>query len=297
MTHASTTATTASQFDRRALTQLQDATAAYLAAPSPDTRSIAAQAVISDELASAEERLGIYATAYRLRLFDVFGGDFEAVHTLIGDDAFGLLCREYLNAHPPSHYSIRWAGQHFPAFVAAREPRRSLVTEMAAFEWALGLALDAEEIAPLSVETLQGLAPQDWPTLRLAAHPSLHHFAFHFDTPAIWKSIDNDEPPRAPVESEIPTPWIVWRQPTEGAPEVHYRSLEPLEALVLDAILSAGDDGLSFASLGELLAPEVGAEAAPGAAINLLVQWIPAGMLIRPEDTGRASRHTSDRIA
>lgn len=281
MTHASITATTGSQFDRNALTQLQETTGAYLVAPSPETRSSAAQAVISDQLASAEERLDIYAMAYRLRLFDVFGGDFEAVHTLIGDDAFGLLCREYLNAHPPSHYSIRWAGQHFPAFVAAREPERSLITEMAAFEWALGLALDSRDITPLSVETLQGLAPDEWPQLTLAAHPSLQRFMFHCDTPAIWKVIDNDEPPRAPIETDTPTPWIVWRQPTAGAPEVHYRSLEPLEDLALGAILAAGVDGLNFGRLGELLTPQVGAEQAPEVAIHLLVQWLAAGLLIR----------------
>ncbi|WP_324691244.1 DNA-binding domain-containing protein [Cobetia sp. D5] len=277
-----TQASPAGGADRSALMQLQETTGAYLATPSPDTRSAAAEAVISDQLASAEERLDIYAMAYRLRLFEVFGGDFEAVHTLIGDDAFGLLCRDYLAAHPPSHYSIRWAGQHFPAFVAAREPERSLVTEMAAFEWALGLALDVVDSAPLSVESLQTLAPDEWPELALAAHPSLKRFSFHFDTPAIWKAIDNDEPPRAPVESDTPTPWIVWRQPTAGAPEVHYRSLEPLEDQALGAILAAGDEGLSFGRLGELLTPQVGAEQAPGVAINLLVQWLAAGLLIRP---------------
>ncbi|MBE2168880.1 MULTISPECIES: DNA-binding domain-containing protein [unclassified Cobetia] len=277
-----TQASPAGGADRSALMQLQETTGAYLATPSPDTRSAAAEAVISDQLASAEERLDIYAMAYRLRLFEVFGGDFEAVHTLIGDDAFGLLCRDYLAAHPPSHYSIRWAGQHFPAFVAAREPERSLVTEMAAFEWALGLALDVVDSTPLSVETLQTLAPEEWPELPLAAHPSLKRLSFHFDTPAIWKAIDNDEPPRAPVESDTPTPWIVWRQPTAGAPEVHYRSLEPLEDLALGAILAAGDEGLSFGRLGELLTPQVGAEQAPGVAINLLVQWLAAGLLIRP---------------
>ena len=277
-----TQASPAGGADRSALMQLQETTGAYLATPSPDTRSAAAEAVISDQLASAEERLDIYAMAYRLRLFEVFGGDFEAVHTLIGDDAFGLLCRDYLAAHPPSHYSIRWAGQHFPAFVAAREPERSLVTEMAAFEWALGLALDVVDSAPLSVEALQTLAPEEWPELALAAHPSLKRFSFHFDTPTIWKAIDNDEPPRAPVESDTPTPWIVWRQPTAGAPEVHYRSLDALEDLALGAILAAGDEGLSFGRLGELLTPQVGAEQAPSVAINLLVQWLAAGLLIRP---------------
>ncbi|MDL2190627.1 DNA-binding domain-containing protein [Cobetia sp. LC6] len=277
-----TQASPAGDADRSALTQLQETTGAYLATPNPGTRSAAADAVISDQLASAEERLDIYAMAYRLRLFEVFGGDFEAVHTLIGDDAFGLLCRDYLATHPPSHYSIRWAGQHFPAFVAAREPERSLVTEMTAFEWALGLALDVVDSTPLSVETLQTLAPEEWPELTLAAHPSLQRFSFHFDTPAIWKAIDDEEPPRAPVESDTPTPWIVWRQPTAGAPEVHYRSLEPLEDLALGAILAAGDEGLSFGRLGELLTPQVGAEQAPGVAINLLVQWLAAGLLVRP---------------
>ncbi|MBR9756044.1 putative DNA-binding domain-containing protein [Cobetia sp. 4B] len=277
-----TQASPAGGADRSALMQLQETTGAYLATPSPDTRSAAAKAVISDQLASAEERLDIYAMAYRLRLFEVFGGDFEAVHTLIGDDAFGLLCRDYLAAHPPSHYSIRWAGQHFPAFVAAREPERSLVTEMAAFEWALGLALDVVDSAPLRAESLQTLSPDEWPELALAAHPSLKRFLFHFDTPAIWKAIDSDEPPRAPVESDTPTPWIVWRQPTAGAPEVHYRSLDALEDLALGAILAAGDEGLSFGRLGELLTPQVGAEQAPGVAINLLVQWLAAGLLIRP---------------
>ncbi|MGO2414978.1 MULTISPECIES: HvfC/BufC N-terminal domain-containing protein [Cobetia] len=269
-------------FTRDDLMRLQEVTGAFLSHPTHEKRDAAAQPVVSDALATAEERLGIYATAYRLRLFEVLGGDFEAVHTLIGDDDFAALCRDYLTTHPPSHYSIRWAGQQFPAFVAQRESVLPVVREMAEFEWALGLALDAPEAHYLSVETLQQLPPEDWPALHLAAHPSLCRLDFHHDTPALWKAIDNDEPPRAPVQSETIVAWLVWRQPTEAAPEVHFRSLAPLEALALDAIIAADATGLSFAALGELLTPEVGPEEAPGHAINLLIQWLPAGMLVQP---------------
>ena len=36
---------------------------------------------------------------------------YEAVAKIMGDDAFDALANAYIDAHPSSHYSVRWQGQ------------------------------------------------------------------------------------------------------------------------------------------------------------------------------------------
>ena len=68
--------------------------------------------VTSTAQASAKERLGIYADAYRLRLIEVLEGDYPGVHTMVGDEQFDKLCRAYIDSYPSDNPNIRWFGRH-----------------------------------------------------------------------------------------------------------------------------------------------------------------------------------------
>ena len=87
---------------------------------------------------SAEDRLDIYATAIRLRFLEVLGQDYPGLHALAGDDGFRRLGLAYVEAHPSHHPSIRWFGEHLPAFLRSTAPWREqpVLAEMAGFEWA-----------------------------------------------------------------------------------------------------------------------------------------------------------------
>ena len=115
--------------------------------------------------ASAQERLGIYANAYRLRLLEALDTDFPGLHTLVGDEEFDRLGRAYIDAHPSQHFSLRWYGHQVAAFLRATPPYADhpVLAEMAQFEWAMSLAFDADDSPLVTVEDMLALPPEVGP--------------------------------------------------------------------------------------------------------------------------------------
>ena len=199
----------------------------------------------------ARARLAIYYDAYRIRLRDALAEAFDKTYAYVGDDVFADLCQNYIGAHPSHFRNLRWFGDQFPAFAAQSLAEYPIVAELAAFEWALGLAFDAEDAPVLSMAELQRLDAAAWESIGFVPHPSMQLLTLHWNAPAIWLALgreDGEAPPDA-VQGE-PLAWLVWRKELQP----HFRSLDRFEASALAGLQA----GRSFA--------EVCAEAADAAA-------------------------------
>jgi hypothetical protein len=131
---------------------------------------------------------------------------------------------------------------------------------------------DAADAAPLEAAALARVAPGEWAGLRFTLHPSVRRLALEWNAPQLWKALtDGEERPELRVVAE-PVEWLLWRQDLKS----YFRSLEPTEALVLDAARA----GATFGELCERLAAVHGAERAPGEAATLLAGWVAAGLLV-----------------
>ena len=226
---------------------------------------------------SAEDRLDIYATAIRLRFLEVLGQDYPGLHALAGDDGFRRLGLAYIEAHPSHHPSIRWFGEHLPAFLRSTAPWRGqpVLAEMAGFEWAKGELLDAADSPVVSVEDIAAIPPDRWGGIRPLLKPAVRRLALEWNVPVLWKALDADESP-----SESPPPpermdraveWLLWRQDLL----VRWRSVEPDEAWALRQC-DAGED---FGSICAGLCERVGEDAAAFRAATFLKQWAADGVL------------------
>lgn len=236
--------------------------------------------IVGDERASAGERLDVYYQAYRLRLIDVLGNDFDGLRALLGDD-FSAMARAYIDAHPSQHPSVRWFGRRLAGFLAGAPPwsARPELAEMAAFEWAWGQVFDAAEAKPLPASELEALEPRDWPGLRLEFQPAQRRLTLRWNVPAIYTAIAAGETP-PPAEQAAPTEWLLWRQDLV----VKWRSLSPAEACAVDAA-QRGED---FATLCAGLCAHCHEEEVPGTAAGLLRRWLADG-LISAVHPGRAA--------
>ncbi|HEY8023984.1 MAG TPA: DNA-binding domain-containing protein [Burkholderiaceae bacterium] len=188
-----------------------------------------------------QDRLAIYYDAYRIRLGEALAEAFDKTYAYVGDDAFAALCRDYIERYPSQFRNLRWFGDHFAAFAAESLPDHPMVAELAAFEWALGLAFDAADAPILTLQDLQGLAPEAWETLGFALHPSLQLLSLHWNIPAIWLALGRDEAPPDALRSEEPCTWLVWRKELQP----HFRSLNAYEALALRGLA----EGRSFSDV------------------------------------------------
>ena len=162
---------------------------------------------------SPEDRIKIYYDAYRFRLINALSDTYPAVHTLLGDDEFEKLCRKYIDAYPPEHFSIRYYGNCLSEFVIsnALTQNPTLIAEMASFEWALRHAFDAKNENMLTLEDLQKSEIQDWSKVTFQIPQSLVCLELFWNVPALWKAVEQNDDPVQESCDEIASCWIIWR--------------------------------------------------------------------------------------
>lgn len=215
---------------------------------------------------------GVYRNAYVIRLLGILQEDFERVHTYIGDDAFDELARAFIAAHPSHTLNARYYGQDFPQFVeeAGRFKSSPIVAAIARLEGLLNDIFDVADAAPLSLERLSALAPEDFARIHFTPHPS----ARRLDVPAgleeIFTALSQDTPPPAPREGL--EHMLVWRK--DVVP--HYRVLPDEEAMMWDEAAK----GVPFGVLCEMLATFDDPSTAAVRAAGYLQSWITSGLLL-----------------
>tara|TARA_R110002072_G_scaffold115355_1_gene245609 strand:- start:1406 stop:2203 length:798 start_codon:yes stop_codon:yes gene_type:complete len=240
-------------------------------------RLLTGRADISAHLTSGGPFLKVYDHAYEARLLEVMGEDFPAVHTLLGDDAFAEATAAYVRGHPSRARSVRWLGAGFADWLGRTAPwsRQSVVADMAAFEWGLGLAFDAPDAAALGVAALAAVPPEAWPVLTFDFHPALNTALLAHDVAPFQQAVAKDQDPEAAPEviAGGPESWAFWRDGETC--QVRYRALTADEAAGLALLRAAGD----FQALCETLAQAGDGDDAALRAAGYLRGWVEAGWI------------------
>lgn len=98
------------------------------------------------------ERLELYHRQYWYRLLDSIAEDFPALRRLLGEEPFWRLVEAYLEAAPPTSFTLRHLGAGLADFIAARPASVALpvhAEELARLEYALCHAFEAGEEPPV----------------------------------------------------------------------------------------------------------------------------------------------------
>ena len=228
--------------------------------------------IVSNAKASAEERVHVYVEGYRLRLLEVLQDNFKGLHGLLGDEQFDAMGRAYIAAHPSTHPSVRWFSQKLAEFLHGTAPydAHPHLAEMAAFEWAQGLAFDSADVPPLDMQALATVAPEAWGQVKFQFHPSVQRLDLQSNMPKFWQALTAEQEPPAISEDE-PASWLVWRKQLD----THWRSLAEDEAVMLDA----AQLGASFGELCEGLCQWHAPESVAMQAASYLKLWLADGLV------------------
>jgi hypothetical protein len=253
------------------LPKLQNAFQDYLLGQSDD---VAAEV---NDTANADRRLllSVYRHGYFARLHECLCADYAGVRAMLGEDEFEDVARAYVQAHPSRYTNMRWLGQHLTDFLRRHHVTKDRLDaiEMAEFEWALGLALDAADDEAMAVEELMQLSGEQWVTLTVKPRANVQRLRFSTMAPKAWLKHETTPPGELQVEqAATPIDWLVWRRDTDP----QFRSMEPDEAWAFDAAAS----GVTFAQLCEGLANFLPADQAAARAAGLLRVWIEARLLL-----------------
>ena len=228
-----------------------------------------AEVVRSDGALDAPRRLDIYANMYFFRILDVLKEDYPATRALLGDTAFHNFITDYLLRHPPEHFSMREAGRRLPELLATHDARTAhpCAADLACFERALNDAFDAADAQVLDASALAARAPEQWASLRLALHPSVHLLTCAWPVHTVRAAVDRGESASDP--SPGPTPLCVWRQDLT----VFHRLLDEVDFAALQAV----SRGVSFGDVCAVVCESVPADAAPAQVAAAVARWLANG--------------------
>ncbi len=221
----------------------------------------------------AAARLRIYGHAYRVRLQDALLDVYPSLHQSLGDEVFMAMGGGFIAGHPSVHRSIRWYGRELADFLSREAPysEQPVLRELARFEWTLNELFDAADMASLDRAAMQRIEPYAWADLRFEFHPSLRRLTLTWNTVGIWQALSREEPPPRPESSELPVPWLIWRQRLKN----YFRSLDVIENAALDAALAGASFGEICATLGQWL-PD---DEVPMRAATFIGTWTDSGIV------------------
>lgn len=187
--------------------------------------------------------LGVYAHAYRQRLVEALADAFAKTREVLGAEAFEAAAVHYISEHPPEVRNLRWFGASFAAHLRGVFPAQAAVAELAHLDWALRQAFDGPDSPVLVAADLASVPAEAWGLLRLTPVPTATLLRFEHNTVALWQALDDAAEAPAIMSGEVAVDWLVWRK----ALQPHFRSLHPVEAALLRAMLG----GVSFAQACE----------------------------------------------
>jgi hypothetical protein len=231
--------------------------------------------IVNDQKVGAKKRLSIYYDAYRLRIIGVLANDYPNLKKYLGDDLFERTARSYINQYPSTYCNMRWVGGQMARHLQKTLRQHPVAAELAQFEWALGLAFDAEDAPILQLTDLAAIPPENWGDIVLKLHPSVQLLAFKHNAIMLWQALNSAQTP--PNLAKLNAPCIVWRKALDS----HYRSIDALEMRAIEKVMA----GTTFAELCEFLQAANALEnstedAAIQQAAQFLSNWLADGLIL-----------------
>lgn len=215
---------------------------------------------------SADQRIHIYATGYRLRLKEAISTDFDKLYSYLGDGLFEQLMDDYIDTYQSHHPSLRYYSKNMGELLRAKEPFSNYpeLLELAQIEQAFNNSFDAADCVTMNIDDLAQIAPETWANLSIQFHASMALLPLQKNTFAIWKALSEEQhPPEAISENSV---WMIWRKDLIS----RYREVSEAE----NHILSLAVQGENFTQLCKVMTAYCDEDQAPVQVIGLLQNWI-----------------------
>ena len=208
--------------------------------------------------------LSVYQNAYRVSLVEALCETHRRAALWLGEAAFEAAAARYIDAEPPSSWTIDAYGAGFPAALRADDP---VAADLAAIDRAVGDVFVGADAIPVSAAAL---AEVDWQTAVIRPVPALALVPIQTNADALWLALAGEETVPAAKNGDTAT-LMVWRQGFEPV----MRRADPVECAILRASLA----GIGFARICEELADESDEADAVTRAGTVLGRWIGEGLI------------------
>jgi hypothetical protein len=177
-----------------------------------------AQHVISDGI-DAMERVRIYRNTAFSVLTEALRLTYPAANRLVGPEFLEAAATAFIVQHPPAHAYLTQYGHAFADFLASfpQAAALSYLPDVARFEWALNLAANAADAAPLSAAALGSVDPAEHWRVCFVPHPSLSLLRLDYPADAIADAVlAGDEAAMAAIDLADRPVWLVVHRGPDG---------------------------------------------------------------------------------
>ncbi len=123
----------------------------------------------------AAERMGIYRTAFAIRMSNALEEDFPETRELLGEKKFARLVKNYLAEVPSRSWTLAELGEALPEFVAQSDwsIQYPYLADLTRLEWSRVLADHGGRTECLDPKRLEQLSESELSDLELALSPSV----------------------------------------------------------------------------------------------------------------------------
>lgn len=137
-----------------------------------------------------EIRFAVYRNNVMVSLIDALADTYPVVQTLVGEEFFRAMAREFAQNNPPRSAVMAYYGHNFADFIATFPPAASVpyLADVARLEMARVMAYHAADVVAIQPQVLQAALadPQQLLSLQLVLHPSVHVIQSGFAIFSVW---------------------------------------------------------------------------------------------------------------
>ena len=141
-------------------------------------------------------RFAVYRNNVMVSLIDALADTYPVVQTLVGEEFFRAMAREFAQNNPPRSAIMAYYGRDFADFIAVLPPAASVpyLADVARLEMARVMAYYAADVAAIQPQVLQAALTesQQLLSLRLVLHPSVHVIQSSFAIFSVWAAHQGD---------------------------------------------------------------------------------------------------------
>lgn len=146
--------------------------------------------VVNPDGVAATKRFDVYRNNVIVSLIDALASRFPVVQTLVGEEFFQAVAREFVINQPPASPVMLNYGTGFPEFLDGFPPAASVpyLSDVARLESARRTAYHAANAQPLDPAQLEQIPPEQFEALTFKTHPSLCLIESDHAILSIWQA-------------------------------------------------------------------------------------------------------------
>ncbi len=225
--------------------------------------------------AEKADRLGVYQYAYKARLISILATDYDTLWSFLGDQVFHDAADRYLDKHPSGYFNARWVGKGFAEYLKSDPMLQAhpIAAEIAALEWTIGVAFDAENSPVALMEDLAKVPAEQVAQAIFVPIPACTLLKFKTNAHAIYTALKSNQTPPAPANLAEETGVQIWRLELMS----RYKKLTTEETALLELSLQGAD----FAMLCETAAFLDDPDTAAARVAGCITGWLNTGLITR----------------